>query len=151
MKLRQDFGRKMIHNDMTLLEVGILLRDNGWKWEPGTQARVQVVNYGKIAKDRRPYRLGADSLDTPVMRNYDPIPDLEDRATLGCLLGQVRDLHGPYVSTMHRPQGWNVVRYSKIEYIGDGDQDTWGFIPLLAGEWKTEGHALVQAFLTKKP
>jgi len=92
---------------MTLLEVGILLRDNGWKWEPGTH-----------------YRLEADSLDTPVMRNYDPIPDLEDMATLGCLLGQVRGLHGPYVSTMHRPQGWNVVRYAKIEYIGDEDRDT---------------------------
>lgn len=75
-------------------------------------------------------------------------PDLEDNATLGCVLAMVRKRHGKYVTTMHRPQGWNVVDYRRLETVHIVESfDTWGFMPILAGEFKTEAHALIAALV----
>lgn len=67
----------------------------GWKWMPG-----MADQFGRRVMQVYPDELGlrwSHLLENTVVRDADALPDLTDHATLGCMVGLVRELyHAPW-------------------------------------------------------
>lgn len=107
-----------------------------WRWVRGSTALILYREHpcADVEPDRMPHVVTRDgALDLSGcawmgIANHDPLPDLSDPATIGCLLTLVREAHSWIQST---------------EYVGDGD-------PVNPWRWgsfkgRSEADALVNA------
>ena len=109
----------------------------GWRWMPGM--RYQIVNErGQIggwmrASDRVSH---LDALYPVAGESEVALPDLDDPATLGCLLALVREAWGSHVSSIRTGDGWSV------RHMG---RDGWAVGLSVVGITPCEAEALVAA------
>lgn len=83
-------------NEMNLEELAAYaVTLDGWERMDGMGFLVRTLAYGRYSGNRTPYRYTKlRSEGTPAMTNGDPIPDLNDNATLGCIEAMCRAKHG---------------------------------------------------------
>lgn len=107
-----------------------------WKWMRGSTALILYREHpcADVEPERMPHVVTRDgALDLSAyawmgIANHDPLPDLADPATIGCLLALVREAYSSLQST---------------EYVGDGDAVNpwrWGSF-----KGRSEAEALVNA------
>lgn len=85
-----------------------------WRWMRGSTALILYREHpcADVEPERTPHVVTHDGvLDLSAHKwmgiaNHDPLPDISDPATIGCLLALVREAHAWLQST---------------EYVGDGD------------------------------
>lgn len=114
----------------------------GWRWVPGMLTikgyRITAVDggMGGVQDDQHyPKTWGLEPHDCrEAMDPTDWTPDFRDPATLGCLLGLVREAWGEPLASCSfwhdEPDGWDLT-------VGD--------IPILGATYLTEAEALVAA------
>lgn len=106
----------------------------GWRWMPGMRSLAH------------PYTLEGREFIAPARRWSEGdgfpkdgrLPDLDDPATLGCLLALVREAWGSHVSSIRTGDGWSV------RHMG---RDGWAVGLSVVGitQCETEAEALVAA------
>ncbi len=76
-----------------------------WRWMPGMRYRiVSCEAWGWLRASERPEHLA--SLNERSAGDEELLPDLDDPATLGCLLALVREAWGSRVSIVCTDAGW---------------------------------------------
>jgi len=121
----------------------------GWRWMPGMLAHHPNWRAGRVSHVgltavrvacRYPSPVGGTEWAVPPLPITDLLPDLNDPATLGCVLALAREAWGrpnlvAYYAPLASGQGW---------YVGDrfcGDRD----YPVVETPGDTEAEALVAA------
>jgi hypothetical protein len=122
----------------------------GWKWMGGmlTLCKIRVIEGGSdylIGERPGPASDGGGRIDTTDVHNY--LPDLEDPATLGCLLAILREVYGSkYVhAEAHEIRTAPYIRHAE-SYEFDEENSFWSvWASGRSWEGDTEVEALIVA------
>lgn len=94
------------------------VRADGWRW----MRRMLTLNHGTVVSVRG--NGVPQTLECGTAQPDNPLPNLSDPATLGCLLALVREKHGPNTCVMvcGLPTHWLVYEYGRRDIVTDSTE-----------------------------
>jgi len=113
----------------------------GWRWMPGMLGLSAKAGLWRVEQADLTALFGAGAGPASIHEVGAWLPDLDDPATVGCLLALVREAWG-VGSPVYRPSNGAIRAWRVVTFAHD---EAWMTVARLLGEGDTEAAALVAA------